>query len=372
MGPNLGSTHPQNSSVRRILIAEDHVSFRRTVHELLAEDPGVQIVGEASSGPEAFILAKRLRPDLVILDCHLPGWSGIETARRLGELEIECMMLSLSYGKAYVIKALRAGVRAYLAKEDAASCLVPAIQAVFRQECFLSPAVNAEFAGAPGISAESLADAGQQYAQHCASLFHLARNTGATAEAAREALQESLTTYLILCAGMGGSHAGFIPWMAISVISILFGTPRQMGQPEVHRERAFHSRWWRRAFSHPPQGVLFNYWRGALGERDGTNLIDHLRGCRACHMDWSLAALRFPRQGQAAFPSRSILEIPAAVVTELRNQADGKLLVHLVDHEARMRALAAAEMDVFFGPSRLPFLEEFLGGRAHLHSQLAS
>ena len=66
-----------------VLVVDDHVQFREAVRELVECTPGFQVLGEAGSGEEALQMSERLDPQLVLLDVHLPGMDGIETARSL-------------------------------------------------------------------------------------------------------------------------------------------------------------------------------------------------------------------------------------------------------------------------------------------------
>ena len=66
-----------------VLVVDDHVQFRQAVRELVDSTPGFQVLGEAGSGEEALRLSEQLDPQLVLLDVHLPGMDGIETARSM-------------------------------------------------------------------------------------------------------------------------------------------------------------------------------------------------------------------------------------------------------------------------------------------------
>jgi DNA-binding NarL/FixJ family response regulator len=72
--------------VTTVLIVDDHADFRTTAHTLL-EAEGYEVVGEAENGVHALLAAKTLRPDVVLLDVHLPDFDGFEVTARLAELE---------------------------------------------------------------------------------------------------------------------------------------------------------------------------------------------------------------------------------------------------------------------------------------------
>ena len=102
----------------RILIADDHTLFRRGLTSLLNETDEFKVVGEAGNGPEAVRLAAELRPDVVLMDIHMPGGSGIEAVRQLGETmpSLPVIMLTVSESDADLLNAIRAGARGYFLK----------------------------------------------------------------------------------------------------------------------------------------------------------------------------------------------------------------------------------------------------------------
>lgn len=86
---------------------------------MLAGDPGIQIIGEASSGGEAVEKAERLEPDVVLTDIRMPGMSGIEVTQRIKAAQpgIAVIMLTMYDSEMYVVEALRAGAAGYLGKD---------------------------------------------------------------------------------------------------------------------------------------------------------------------------------------------------------------------------------------------------------------
>jgi DNA-binding NarL/FixJ family response regulator len=103
-----------------VLAVDDQAIFLRAVRSLISATPGFEQVGEASSGPEALALAAELRPDLVLLDVRMPGMDGIETARRLAELDGHGVVILISVEELPVPPSSlpEAGVAAYLRKQD--------------------------------------------------------------------------------------------------------------------------------------------------------------------------------------------------------------------------------------------------------------
>jgi DNA-binding NarL/FixJ family response regulator len=80
----------------RVLAVDDQEVFRRVARQLVASTEGFELVGEASSGEQALSLAGDLQPDLVLLDVRMPGLDGIETARRLGAVVPEAVVVLVS------------------------------------------------------------------------------------------------------------------------------------------------------------------------------------------------------------------------------------------------------------------------------------
>ncbi len=128
----------------RILLADDHAVVRRGFQMILAEQPDMEIVGEAGNGREALELAAKLKPDVVVMDVAMPELNGIEATRRMAEHAPHARVLALSMHKdsVYVREILRAGARGYLLKDSVAADLVSAVRAVAAGEGYLSPAVS--------------------------------------------------------------------------------------------------------------------------------------------------------------------------------------------------------------------------------------
>jgi DNA-binding NarL/FixJ family response regulator len=126
----------------RIIIADDHQMFRQGVRALL-EREGFQIAGEADNGQEAIRLAKELKPDIAVLDVNMPLMNGLEAAREIEQARTARVVLLTMYtDELRIAAALRAGIRAYVLKTQAAEDLVHAIRAVIRHQIYLSPGVS--------------------------------------------------------------------------------------------------------------------------------------------------------------------------------------------------------------------------------------
>ncbi len=126
-----------------VLLADDHGIMREGLRALLSGQAGVTVVGEAADGPSALEQARRLRPDVVILDLGLPHMSGIEVAARISaELpRTRVVALSKHHDRRFVARMLQAGAAAYLIKECAFEELTDAIDTVMRGRKFLGAGI---------------------------------------------------------------------------------------------------------------------------------------------------------------------------------------------------------------------------------------
>ena len=124
---------PASSSPVRVLLADDHRIFRQGLCILLQQED-FEVVGEASTGPEAVKLAESLSPDVAILDYSMPGMSGIQVARELQKSApyTQTILLTAQEDNASAIEALRAGMHGYVYKSQTAEELVNTVREVVR------------------------------------------------------------------------------------------------------------------------------------------------------------------------------------------------------------------------------------------------
>jgi len=127
----------------RVLLADDHALVRQGLKTLL-EREGIQVVAEASQGQEAVSLASTMHPDIAVLDISMPMMNGLDAARELHQVspKTKTILLTRHDEDQYVTAALRAGVRGYVLKTQAATDLVHAIRGVYNGEVYLSPGVS--------------------------------------------------------------------------------------------------------------------------------------------------------------------------------------------------------------------------------------
>lgn len=127
----------------RILLADDHPTVRQHVRALLEEE-GYEVVGEASNGRDAVQVARRLRPDLTILDVSMPALNGFAAAAEIlrDAPQTRVILLTVNTEPSYVQRALRAGIRGYVVKSQLPADLLAAIHKVARGRTYQSPALS--------------------------------------------------------------------------------------------------------------------------------------------------------------------------------------------------------------------------------------
>lgn len=124
-----------------LLVVDDHNLFRRGLVALLGQDPGLQVVGEAGDAAQALRLAPALRPDVILLDNHLPGVTGVDAIRGLREVSpaSRVLMLTVSEDEQDLATALRNGAQGYLLKTIDGDLLAKAIHRAAAGEPVVSP-----------------------------------------------------------------------------------------------------------------------------------------------------------------------------------------------------------------------------------------
>jgi DNA-binding NarL/FixJ family response regulator len=138
----------------RVLVADDQVLVRAGFKSLLAAQPGIEVVGEASDGEEAVRLARELVPDVVLMDIRMPGMDGLEATREIAADQrldgVRIVILTTFDLDEYVFEALRVGASGFLVKDTEPADLIHGVRAVAQGDGLLSPGVTrrliAEFA----------------------------------------------------------------------------------------------------------------------------------------------------------------------------------------------------------------------------------
>lgn len=127
----------------RILIADDHGIVRQGTRSLLEKEPDIEVVGEAEDGRAAVAMAESLKPDVIAMDIAMPQLNGLDAAAQIVKRhpEIGVIILSMHEEEDYLVRALSAGVRGYLLKDNAQMDLVRAVRTVAQKKAFFSPTI---------------------------------------------------------------------------------------------------------------------------------------------------------------------------------------------------------------------------------------
>jgi DNA-binding NarL/FixJ family response regulator len=129
----------------RVLIVDDQPLIRRAVREILV-DGGLDVIGEAADGDEAVTLARRLRPDVVLMDIRMPVLDGIAATARIRTdatgTTARILILTTFEEDDYVLAALRAGASGFIGKGAEPSAIVHAVRTVHDGDALLSPAAT--------------------------------------------------------------------------------------------------------------------------------------------------------------------------------------------------------------------------------------
>jgi DNA-binding NarL/FixJ family response regulator len=126
----------------RVLLVDDHDLFRTGLRNLL-EERAVQIAGEAATGTDAVRLVREVAPDVVIMDLHMPGMSGIEAIRQIASIAplTRVLVLTISDQDEDVLHAILAGACGYLLKDASVDELIRGIEAAAVGEALVSPSI---------------------------------------------------------------------------------------------------------------------------------------------------------------------------------------------------------------------------------------
>lgn len=127
-----------------MVIADDQALVRAGFRKILEGDPSIEVVGEAANGIEAVEVARRLRPDVVLMDIRMPTLDGLEATRLLlGEGVPTRVLILTTFGlNDYVYDALRAGASGFLLKDAPPEDLIAAVHVIARGDALLDPSVT--------------------------------------------------------------------------------------------------------------------------------------------------------------------------------------------------------------------------------------
>jgi DNA-binding NarL/FixJ family response regulator len=125
-------------SMIRVALADDHAEMRVTLRLLLSLSKDIELVCEASNGQEAVDCVKRLQPDVLVMDIHMPILDGFAATKQIINLSIptHVILISTKRGSFIARQAAAVGAKGFVPKDDGAKLLVPAIEAAYRGESF--------------------------------------------------------------------------------------------------------------------------------------------------------------------------------------------------------------------------------------------
>lgn len=126
-----------------ILMAEDHVLVRESIRQSLEREPNFKVIGEAGDGAEAVAMAKKLKPDVILMDISMPKLNGIEATKQIKKFQPSAVILILTaYDyEQYIFPLLEAGAAGYLLKDVTSRELINAINTVHKGDVVLHPVI---------------------------------------------------------------------------------------------------------------------------------------------------------------------------------------------------------------------------------------
>ncbi|GAB6909207.1 conserved hypothetical protein [Desulfosarcina cetonica] len=134
------------ASKKSILIIDDHPLFREGLKSIIAGDRYFSVEGEAGDARSGFALAKKIKPDVALVDISLPDESGMQLTRRIREAlpDTRVLIISMHSKIDYIVEAFQSGATGYVVKESAAGRLIQGLRAVTAGEYFLDSSISHE------------------------------------------------------------------------------------------------------------------------------------------------------------------------------------------------------------------------------------
>ena len=177
----------------RILVVDDHTLVRAGVARLLEAEEDIEVVGQTGSGHEAVELARKLKPDVVILDYSLPDLDGLEATQQIiaAVSGVRVLILTMYANEEYATRLIRAGAAGFMIKGASADELLVAVRKVARKGVYVSPSVQEKMVTRIGQPQEDAPEAALSN-REMQVLVRLGR--GSTTREVSEALNLSLST----------------------------------------------------------------------------------------------------------------------------------------------------------------------------------
>lgn len=134
----------QDKQVISVVLVDDHSLVRDGIKSLLAKEPHIDVIEEASDGQQGLNIIAELEPDVAIIDIRMPGMDGIETVRHLTQASTstKALMLSMHDAEEYILNAVEVGAHGYLLKDASKQEFLTAIQTVAQGEKYFSGSIS--------------------------------------------------------------------------------------------------------------------------------------------------------------------------------------------------------------------------------------
>ena len=128
----------------RIVLADDHLVVRKGIKNLLEEEKGLLVIGEASNGQEAVEAVEELKPDVLIIDIRMPLMNGLEATQKLSDKSSpsKILILSMHDDEDYILQSIEAGASGYLLKDTSKEEFVKAVKAIHQGGKYFSGEVS--------------------------------------------------------------------------------------------------------------------------------------------------------------------------------------------------------------------------------------
>jgi DNA-binding NarL/FixJ family response regulator len=125
----------------RVLLVDDHALFREGLAGIIASQPDMQVVGEASDGFEGLVKAQELNPDLILMDIQMPGMDGLETTRQVRKImpDVKIVMLTVRKDDEKLFEAIKEGAQGYLLKDIRSHEMLSMLRGALQGEAAISP-----------------------------------------------------------------------------------------------------------------------------------------------------------------------------------------------------------------------------------------
>src|ERR687894_1212116 len=143
--PGGSASNPGDAAKTRLAIVDDHDLAREGLKDMLADEPDIQVIGEASNGREALLLCSRLKPDLMLMDVRMPEMDGLAATQEIKERypSVSVLVVTMHENPDYLLEALKAGAAGYVLKDAPQDEVVAAVRRVREGESPLDPELAA-------------------------------------------------------------------------------------------------------------------------------------------------------------------------------------------------------------------------------------